>query len=160
MSPEPREDALDWGDPSDPSWADPGRDLIASDELPEPSDPDEHAEPSGREIRSHQSDDAQAPGARRSAAVTAVTGLAGGLYIAYTVGWILSIGTLQLTGATLLIEVLYQFGEFLAIIASALWFGTVMVLTRNGTRSAVRLGWLALGALVLVPWPLLIAALR
>jgi hypothetical protein len=164
MSPEPREDALDWGDPSDPSWADPGRDLIASDELREPSDPDEQAEPSRREIRSRQADDAHAhahaPGARRSAAVTAATGLAGGLYIAYTVGWILSIGTLQLTGATLLIEVLYQFGEFLAIIASALWFGTVMALTRNGTRSAVRLGWLALGALILVPWPLLIAALR
>jgi len=90
--------------------------------------------------------------------VTAATGLLAGVYLAYSVGWILSIGTLPLTGATVLIEVMYQFGEFLAIIACALWFGTVMALTRGG-RPAVRIGWLALGTLVLIPWPLLIGVL-
>lgn len=170
MNADRREEALDWGDPDDPSWVDPG-----ADEPPlEPRDaaeqataqqaagdagagPDAHGAPaaSAPAIAAPAATD---PEARRRSAVTAATGLLAGIYLVYSVGWILSIGTLQLTGATLLIEVLYQFGEFLAIIASALWFGTVMALTRGG-RPALRLGWLALGALVLVPWPLIIGVL-
>lgn len=159
MTADRREDALDWGDPDDPSWVDPGRDEpaegVAADAQPAPGD-------EGADARGG----AGAPGAtaaspadRRRSAVTAVTGLLAGVYLAYSVGWILAVGTLQLQGATLLIEVMYQFGEFLAIVACALWFGAVMAFTRGG-RPAVRLGWLALGALVLVPWPFLLAVLR
>ncbi|KQV24493.1 MULTISPECIES: hypothetical protein [unclassified Microcella] len=163
MTADRREDALDWGDPDDPSWVDPGRDEPSDDVPADEVAADEPLAPGdeGADAR----DGVAAPVAtaasaadRRRTAVTAATGLLAGVYLAYSVGWILSIGALPLTGATLLIEVMYQFGEFLAIIACALWFGTVMALTRGG-RPAVRIGWLALGTLVLVPWPLLIGVL-
>lgn len=156
MTVDRREDALDWGDPDDPSWVDPGAedDVLAVDD---PAEPDGGADQSVAASGAHDAAAASAPD-RRRAAIAAATGVLGGVYLVYSVGWILAVGTLPLQGATLLIEVMYQFGEFLAIIACALWFGTVMALTRGG-RPAVRLGWLALGALVLVPWPLLLAVL-
>lgn len=159
MPADPREDALDWGDPDDPSWVDPGRDDVG-DAASEPAHDDERAAgDEGQDARGASTAPvatAASADDRRRSAITAATGLLGGVYLAFTIGWILSIDTLPLTGATLLIEVLYQFGEFLAIIAGALWFGTVMALTRGG-RPAARLGWLALGTLVLVPWPLILA---
>ncbi|GAA1689981.1 hypothetical protein GCM10009792_07550 [Microcella alkalica] len=154
MTADRREDALDWGDPDDPSWVDPGRDDRVDADEPAPGDEGADA----RDGAAAPIATAASPADRRRSAVTAATGLLAGVYLAYSVGWILSIGSLPLTGATLLIEVMYQFGEFLAIIACALWFGAVMALTRGG-RPAVRIGWLALGTLVLAPWPLLLAVL-
>lgn len=157
MTADRREEALDWGDPDDPSWVDPG----APDSEPGAGAVLEHdgaADPAAVAGGAHETS-AASTADRRRAAIAAATGVLGGVYLAYSVGWILSVGTLQLQGATLLIEVMYQFGEFLAIIACALWFGAVMALTRGG-RPAVRLGWLALGTLVLVPWPFLLAVLR
>ena len=80
--------------------------------------------------------------------------LFGVVYLALTVGWILAV---QYTGSgstALLTEVLWQFGEFTAIVAAPLWFGAALTLTRDG-RPVARAGWLALGAGLLVPWPLL-----
>lgn len=154
MNADRREEALDWGDPDDPSWVDPG----ADDEPTEGDAAVDARSASSAPVATAASAPVRTADDRRRTAITAATGLLAGVYLVYSVGWILSIGTLPLTGATLLIEVMYQFGEFLAITACALWFGTVMALTRGG-RPAVRLGWLALGALVLVPWPLLLAVL-
>ena len=83
-----------------------------------------------------------------------LTLLFGVVYLALTVGWILGV---QYTGSgstSLLTEVPWQFGEFTAIVASPLWFGATLTLTRGG-RLVTRAGWLALGAGLLVPWPLL-----
>ncbi len=150
MSSDRPDDALSWGDEADASYVDPGRDDLdrAGAERADGAASSSDAAP-GRE---------RAPGDRRRAAVTAATGVLGGVYLMYSVGWILGIQLLSLTGPTLLIEIMYQFGEFLAIIASALWFATTLALTRGG-RPAARLGWLALGALVLVPWPFLLGVL-
>jgi hypothetical protein len=147
MTADRREDALDWGDPDDPSWVDSG-DAGAADA----------SVPSSRATHTVPAASAPAAADRRRTATTAATGIFGGVYLAYAVGWILSVGTLPVSGASLLIEVMYQFGEFLAIVACALWFGTVMAVTRGG-RPATRLGWLALGTLVLIPWPLIIAVI-
>ncbi|MFN4002996.1 hypothetical protein [Microcella sp.] len=87
-----------------------------------------------------------------------LTGLFALVYLAWSVGWIIGIGLVPLSGPTVLLEVLYQFSEFLAIIASALWFAAVVALTRDG-RAAHRIGWLALGTLVLVPWPVVLGVL-
>jgi len=77
------------------------------------------------------------------------------LYLAIVVGWILSV---QITGSTatdLFSQVAWQFGEFVAIISGALWYLTVLTLTPQ-TRTAVRVGWFALGIGVLLPWPILL----
>jgi hypothetical protein len=75
------------------------------------------------------------------------------LYLALTVGWIIAIGYTGAGAVPLLSEILWQFGEFTAIIAAPLWFGATVLLTR-GSRLLVRTGWLLLGLGVLLPWPL------
>ncbi|WAB81793.1 hypothetical protein OVN18_01880 [Microcella daejeonensis] len=156
MSSDRPDDALSWGDEADASYVDPGRDEL--DDL----DPDERSAGGSGAGADGDADPAlaagRAPGDRRRTAITLATGILAGVYLMYSVGWILGIQLLSLTGPTLLIEIMYQFGEFLAIIASALWFATTIALTRDG-RPAARLGWLALGTLVLVPWPFLLGVL-
>ena len=77
------------------------------------------------------------------------------VYLGVVVGWILSV---QITGSTatdLFSQVAWQFGEFVAIIAGALWYLAVQTLTSD-SRTAVRVGWFALGVGVLLPWPILL----
>jgi len=95
---------------------------------------------------------------RKSLAYTVTTAFFGLVYLAYSLGWIIGITLVPLTGPTLLIEVMYQFSEFLTILASAMWFATVLSLTRKG-RAVHRFGWLALGTLVLIPWPIVLGVL-
>ncbi len=90
-----------------------------------------------------------------STAMRALTALFAVVYLAWSVGWIIGVGLVPLSGPTALIEIMYQFSEFLAIVASALWFAAVVTLTRDG-RAVHRVGWLALGTLVLLPWPIVL----
>jgi hypothetical protein len=79
-------------------------------------------------------------------------GIVAGVYALYTVGWATTILRGSGTMSTLLGEIMFQFGEFLAIAASPLWFASVLFLTR-GRRPALRLLWLLAGLLLLVPVP-------
>lgn len=99
------------------------------------------------------------PVARAAAGARLLTAGAALVYLALTVGWIIGIGLVPLSGPTIAIEIMYQFSEFLAIIAAPLWFAAVMSLTREGQRAAHRYGWLALGTLVLLPWPIVLGVL-
>ena len=77
------------------------------------------------------------------------------VYLAIVVGWILSV---QITGSTatdLFSQVAWQFGEFVAIIAGALWYLAVLTLTPDA-RTRVRLAWFLLGVALLLPWPILL----
>ena len=91
----------------------------------------------------------------RNLASAAATVLFAVLYLAIVVGWILSV---QITGSTatdVFSQVAWQFGEFVAIIAGALWYLAVLTLTPDA-RTAVRVGWFALGVVLLLPWPILL----
>lgn len=77
------------------------------------------------------------------------------LYLAIVVGWILSVQITGSTAADLFSQIAWQFGEFVAIVSGALWYLTVLTLTPD-SRTAVRVGWFALGLGVLLPWPLLL----
>jgi hypothetical protein len=50
---------------------------------------------------------------------------------------------------------MWQFGEFLAMVAPALWFAAVLTLTPEDSRrrGLARMVALLIGVLVLVPWP-------
>lgn len=99
-------------------------------------------------------DDAPAPADRaRRRGMTLITALFGLLYLALTVGWILGTGYTSAGTTQLLPQLLWQFGEFTAIIAAPMWFGTTVLLTP--WRLGVRAGALALGLGVLLPWPVL-----
>lgn len=76
-------------------------------------------------------------------------------YLAITVGWIFSVQQLSSGSGSLFTEILWQFGEFLAMLAAPLWFAATLQLTRD-KRPLVRVGWLALGLGLLLPWPILL----
>mgnify|MGYP000137203610 CR=1 FL=1 len=82
-------------------------------------------------------------------------GILAGLYLIYTVGWVITVTRSTTSLPSLLGEIMFQFGEFLAIASPGLWFVAVLLLTR-GRRPLARLGWLALGLVLVIPWPLLL----
>lgn len=94
----------------------------------------------------------EAPGSRGRAVAAAAFAVP---YLAITVGWIFAVQQLSSGSASLFGEVLWQFGEFLAMLAAPLWFAATLTLSRE-QRPLVRVGWLAFGVLVLVPWPLVL----
>ncbi len=130
MREDPDEDALSWGDEADPTHV------------------DAHADTADRP--------AAPGGSQTSSALLVVYGVFGGAYLIYLVGWIIAVQRDSLTLPTLLGEIMYQLGEFLAIASPALWLGAVVLLTR-GRGPIVRLLWLAVGLLVVAPWPFFLA---
>ncbi len=101
----------------------------------------------------------EAPGARgrRIAAIAYAVP-----YLAITIGWLFATQQLSSGSQSLFTEIVWQFGEFLAMLSAPLWFAAVLTLTRDA-RAAARVGWFAVGLGVLLPWPLILqflAALR
>jgi hypothetical protein len=105
----------------------------------------------GRDVGAVHPDEAPPAGPPRRRGMAPVTIGFAVLYLALTVGWILGTGHTSAGTASLLPQVLWQFGEFTAIIAAPMWFATTLLLTP--WRLGVRVGALALGLGVLLPWP-------
>lgn len=82
-------------------------------------------------------------------------GVIAGILLIYTIGWVTVVVTSGYTAPDLLGEIMWQLGEFLAIASPALWFVTVLLLTR-GRKPLVRLLLLVLGLVVVIPWPFLL----
>jgi len=81
-------------------------------------------------------------------------GVFGGIYLLYTIGWLLGGMRLQLyaLGA---VPAPFYFGSFvLAAAAPVVWFAATYLLTR-GVKAWQRFSWLSAGAVLLVPWPFL-----
>ena len=89
------------------------------------------------------------------AVLLVVYGIFAGLYLIWTIGWVITVTRSTVTLPTVLSELMYQLGEFLAIAGPALWFAAVLLLARE-RAAAVRIAWLALGLVILVPWPTLL----
>jgi len=83
-------------------------------------------------------------------------GVLGGIYLLYTVGWVLGGIGMQLPVIFTLPVVLYQAALWLAVLAPALWFVAVLAATR-GSRPWVRMVWLVSGAVLLIPWPFVVS---
>jgi hypothetical protein len=81
----------------------------------------------------------------------------GGLYAVWTVAWVLAIVAAPTQQASSLLDaIMYQFGEFLGIVAAPLWFGVVWWLT---TAVRTRVIFLVAGLVALVPFPLVLPLL-
>jgi hypothetical protein len=77
----------------------------------------------------------------------------GGLYAVWTVAWVLAIVAAPTQQASSLLDaIMYQFGEFLAIVAAPLWFGIVWWLSA-GAGTKARLTWLVAGLVLVFPLP-------
>ncbi|GAA4763718.1 DNA polymerase III subunit gamma/tau [Microbacterium gilvum] len=86
-------------------------------------------------------------------------GLLGGVYLFWTIGWVL--GTTRLaawvqSGTDAVADVMFQASMWLAIATPAAWFAAVLVLTRRAATWK-RIVLLLAGAVVLVPWPFLMS---
>jgi hypothetical protein len=136
------EDVDEFGDDEALSWAGDEEQGRAAPRLrePEPVVADGEVEPE------------EAPGSRGRSVAAAAFAVP---YLAITVGWIFAVQQLSSGSASLFGEILWQFGEFLAMLSAPLWLAATVTLTRQH-RPLVRVGWLALGLLVLLPWPLVL----
>ncbi|MGO2745071.1 hypothetical protein [Microbacterium sp.] len=81
-----------------------------------------------------------------------LVGIVGGVYLLYTIGWIIGGLNLQVSALFLVSSVMYQVGVWAAVLAPALWFLAVWVLTRRSATWTRVVGLLA-GVALLVPWP-------
>lgn len=87
-----------------------------------------------------------------SNALLLVLGVVGGVYLLYTIGWV--IGGLRLKPLANLIvtDAMYIPWFVLAVAAPLLWFLASWLLTR-GKAAWIRISVLLLGVVLLVPWP-------
>jgi len=102
-----------------------------------------------------QDDDTVTDSAERpplSTPMLLLLGIVGGVYLLYTVGWIIGGLTLQSSAMFLIPDVMYQVALWAAALAPSLWFGAVWMLTRRAA-SWMRVVGLLGGVLLLVPWP-------
>ncbi|WJX99002.1 hypothetical protein [Curtobacterium sp. 458] len=76
-------------------------------------------------------------------------GVLGGLYLLYTVAWLISASVLAVADPAS--EVM----RALAIVAPALWFVATLWLGQS-TRNRTKFVWLLIGAVVLIPWPFIL----
>lgn len=79
-------------------------------------------------------------------------GILGGIYLLFTIGWLIGGFRLQGRAQYLVADVMFQGSFWLAVLAPLLWFATVFLLTRRSS-TWVRIVWLVGGAILLVPWP-------
>ncbi|MDQ1544394.1 MAG: hypothetical protein QOK08_2032 [Actinomycetota bacterium] len=86
-----------------------------------------------------------------SAAVLLSLGVLAGVYLLYTVGWIVSLQRMLYFAANSLDQDAFRIQQLLAIAAPLLWFLATLLFTRKHSP-VTRLVWLVVGALLLVPW--------
>lgn len=86
-----------------------------------------------------------------SGAMLISLGILGGVYLLYTVGWFVSWQRLVYVDSDLLELTAFRIQQVLAILAPPLWFVVTLLFTRE-RKPAVRLIWLLIGALLLIPW--------
>jgi hypothetical protein len=76
-------------------------------------------------------------------------GVFGGVFLLYTLGWILTVLRVQNPATDPVGQFMFALGLWLAVLAPALWFGVTFTLTRG--RPKARLVWMLVGAVVLLP---------
>jgi hypothetical protein len=83
-----------------------------------------------------------------------VLGVLGGVYLLYSVGWLIVATTAAPPLADPVADFMYALGRWFAVAAPALWFGAVLWLAAGHRRA--RIAWLVAGAVLLIPVPFLL----
>jgi formate/nitrite transporter FocA (FNT family) len=91
------------------------------------------------------------PGWQDSAALL-TTGVLAGVYLLFTAAWVITALRNPIAIADPLGSFMFTLGLWLAAVAGPLTF-TAIVVWRRGRGVGLRLLWLVIGALVLIPWP-------
>jgi len=87
---------------------------------------------------------------------TVLTALLGGFYVMWGLAWVIGIANQPIQPMFgVLDQIMVRFGDFLAYIATPLWFVVVLWLGSAWSVRA-RAGALVLGLVVLLPWPFIL----
>ncbi|RZU64643.1 hypothetical protein EV379_0946 [Microterricola gilva] len=170
MTRDPDDDALSWAGDDDPTldaraaasgaegalapgWKIVGEPGTVRDGVQGDAPIDEGA---AAQLDEPQSDDAAsaADAAAASSVALIVLGVLGGVYLLYTVGWVITAGRVPNGSVDIVGGFMFDLGLWLAALAPALWFALSLWLTAVGSRW--RLFWLLLGVLVLLPVPFIV----
>lgn len=150
MSRENDDDALSWEGDDDPTlapgWKRVGNAVSATDASPEAA----ATADDGEEAAETADDDAPAVRRQTGSAELLILGVLAGVYLLYTVGWLLTAVRTDAPGTSVVGDAMYTLGLWLAVLAPALWFGLAYAVVSRPSR---RLLWLIAGAIVLVPLP-------
>lgn len=87
-----------------------------------------------------------------SNAMLLVLGVVGGVYLLYTIGWVVAGLRLRPLASFLVDDAMFLPWFVLAIAAPALWFLASWVLTK-GKAGWIRIAVLIAGVVLLIPWP-------
>jgi hypothetical protein len=145
MTADPDEDALSWGGETDSTHID----------APVPV----AQQPVKRAQKTEVVVDA-APKPAVSSLQLVSYGVLAGAYLIYTIGWVVAIQRLnavQAASTELLNAVMFGLGEILAMASPAIWFAAAFLLTR-GRKPIVRLLWVLVGLVAVLPWPFVLGA--
>jgi len=144
------DEALSWGDESDPSYA-PDAPAAKKDAPVERPVPPLLADPTPTTGSA-----AAAKPATTSFLLVSYGILAGG-YLIYTLGWLVVVFGPLAGGinADILGQLMFRITQVLAVASPAIWFGASFLLTR-GRRPIVRLLALLVGLVVVLPWPFIL----
>jgi hypothetical protein len=160
----PDDDALSWaGDEDDPTL-DPGapegaapasRPADAPEPAAAPPEPAVEPEPEQRPADETTTGEPEPAPRRLGDAALVTLGVLGGVYLLWTVGWLL--GAMRLRALIQMqpdavVDPMFHGSMVLGILAPAIWFGGAWFLTR-GRPAWLRIAALLVGVVVLVPWP-------
>jgi len=87
-----------------------------------------------------------------SSVLLVVYGIFAGVFLLYVVGWIIAVQSIGVGSAGALALILDRLAQFLAFLSPVIWFFGVLLLVPH-TAPRARILWLALGVIVLAPWP-------
>ncbi|KIU03669.1 hypothetical protein [Frigoribacterium sp. MEB024] len=104
---------------------------------------------------SGDADDVDDGPAVMSSASLVVHGVLGGVFLLWAAGWIVAVGDFTNPFTDAISSLMWNLGELFAVAAPIAWFVAVIVLVPVD-RTGRRLAWMALGALLVAPWPLVI----
>lgn len=125
-----------------------GKDVASEQSIVEPS--------TGRSSDGAKSDSAAVPldddRPALSTGVLLALGVVGGIYLLYSVGWVVGGLRLKPLANFFVADAMFLPWFVLAVAAPALWFLAGWVLTR-GKATWIRLSVLLVGVVLLVPWP-------
>ena len=150
MTPDEDDDALTWEGARDPSHYE--TPVAKPAKVSKPSAPALRQAQGPGNVEGEEPEDSGAMGPVASSALLISIGVFVGVYALYTVGWFVSWQRFTYTSTGQLEQIAFLIEEALAIVAAPVWFAAVILLTRT-RRPVVRLLWLLIGALVLIPWP-------
>jgi hypothetical protein len=85
-------------------------------------------------------------------------GVLAGIYLLYTIGWLIAAQRTTGVPADIVGGVMFTVGLWFAVLSPALWIAAAFWTTRNSTSLRARLLTLAVGVLVLAPWPFIVGA--